>query len=428
MSAAVASPAAELSLKTPPPLPTAKPKQKVQKQAQLKQKHDGNCICAVCECGRHKLCQPVRVSEGKLDGHTEYHDNYLKYGVGKPPKGKPNLQNLAVGGDFYGSTENREKYTPHTLPHTQPIRKAQAYAPNPGQFTSITTQRHDYPAWPGVRPPTKKERPVWVSTSGAFEGATTTRESYKTPKVPPGTGGRVRRNVEWVKPDTVFDASSTNKHDYRLWPTPPRPKGRMAPPYTAGVDDRDFKSTTGATYTQHDIPKTVSAKRPVTVPAPTRFEGTTTTQEAFRKWDVAPPPRREKAAYTPSGDKFDGHTTYNNTYTPKALPPHTLQKPSYTFTPTPFSGTSTHRTDFTPLPYSRPKDFRPNLAYVPVNDDRDFLSTMRKEHTPKSAPVCPAREWMEEGVDRVRGRDGHVYLGEVEREVGERGREVWVEA
>ncbi|KAJ3054266.1 hypothetical protein HK097_002251 [Rhizophlyctis rosea] len=62
-------PGVTIASSAPPALPN-KAKQKVPKQAELKQLHDGNCICSVCECGRHKLCQPIRKTEGKLDGHT----------------------------------------------------------------------------------------------------------------------------------------------------------------------------------------------------------------------------------------------------------------------------------------------------------------------------------------------------------------------
>jgi hypothetical protein len=32
--------------------------------------HDDHCISTVCTCGRHKLCKPVHLAEGKIESRT----------------------------------------------------------------------------------------------------------------------------------------------------------------------------------------------------------------------------------------------------------------------------------------------------------------------------------------------------------------------
>ncbi|KAL2918009.1 hypothetical protein HK105_202423 [Polyrhizophydium stewartii] len=66
--------------------------------------HDGNCICAVCSCGRHRMCKPVKISDAPLDAHTEYCDNFTNFPL-EVRRGRPAPQELTVGGEFHGSTE-----------------------------------------------------------------------------------------------------------------------------------------------------------------------------------------------------------------------------------------------------------------------------------------------------------------------------------
>ncbi|KAJ3297939.1 hypothetical protein HK104_011339 [Borealophlyctis nickersoniae] len=306
------------------------------------------------------------------------------------------------------------------------------YIPNAGSFSSATTQREDYPAWPVVSGPQKKERPQWISTSGDFEGTTTNKSDYKEFGVQPRYQ---RKPQEYVKPDTTFDGVSTQANDYRSWPVPPRPTGRQCPPYLPPPDDREFKSTTSATYIGHQLPKTASmAPRPMIPPA-TKFEGTTTTSEAFQKWSIPPRETKPKAAYTPNKSPLESHTTCKryiadrralaleitrfvladgDTFQPKTAERFFRPQPVYHANEAKFEGTSTHRTDFQGTgKVQREADFRPRATYLPHADDRDFLTTTRAQHSPKQIPHCPAADWIP--LERERHSDGHMYLAESSR-------------
>eukprot|EP00842_Homolaphlyctis_polyrhiza_P004609 jgi/Hompol1/5149/HPOL_001895-RA len=363
-----------------------------------------NCICAVCTCGRHKLCKPVTTSNAPLDAHTEYCDHFQKFPL-EVRRGRPAPQELNVGGEFYGSTENREKFVLHPLPPRMKPRK-EMYAPNDSTLDSVTTQRQDYRPWPGIAPPKRKEREPWVSTSGTFDGATTTKTDYVGFPLPPHY---VRHQQPYVKSDVRFEGMSTQTEDFKKWEVTNIPTRRKpAAPPTINQEDRDFTSTTAASYIGHQVKRElVRAPQTRTTDGSGKFEAVSTTKEAYKVWELPPRYQRHKAEYHPSSAGFDGMTTYKDTFQVKSAERYVHPTPVYVPNESKFEGTSTHKSDFLPTgSIVRRSDFRPRNVYVPSVDDRDFVSTTRGQHNEKPLPHCEAGDWIKTGVETH--KDGHI--------------------
>ncbi|KAJ3258718.1 hypothetical protein HK103_003312 [Boothiomyces macroporosus] len=368
--------------------------------------HEEKCICNVCTCGRHKLCKPVHLTDAHIDAHTEYGDHFLSYPT-QVVRGKPAPQELSVGGDFYGSTENREKFVLHALgPRYQIVKPA--YQPNTAKLESLTTQRDNYQPWPGVTPPKRRQQPKWQSTSGTFDGTTTTKSDYVEMELP---AKYVRKQQPYVKSEDKMDSVSTQGADYKPWQVtsiPTRRKTIAAPP--RGPEDRDFRSTTDASYVAHQPTRElVKAPQNLTTDHNSKFEGSSTAKDAYQAWQIPPRYQRHRAKYTPSTAEFNGDTTYSNTYVPKTAERYIHPTPTYVPNMSKFEGKSTNKSDYmSPGKQSRVVDFSPRNVYVPTADDRDFLSTTRRQHDPKPLAQCEASQWM--GQPRQHARDGHVHL------------------
>ncbi|KND02293.1 uncharacterized protein SPPG_02768 [Spizellomyces punctatus DAOM BR117] len=370
-------------------------------------KHEEKCICAVCTCGRHKLCKVARTVEGHLDAHTEYGDNYVKYQTERRLRGKAHPQQLSIGGDFYGSTENREKFVAHAFPPQMPPKKV-VYARNDAPFDSTTTQKHDFPAWPITTVSSMRPKANHIENTAKFDGQTTNRRDFRPFEL---QSRPFRKAADYLKPNTRFEGVTTHDADYRAWPVPPPAKSREVASYVSPTEDREFKSTTGATYVGHQLPRSSlsMAPRQAYVVSPVKFEGVTTNRDSFRRWTLPTKEPKKKAIYTPNQSVFQDSTTYHDNYQPKTVERLLRIVPKYQAVPTKFDATSTHRLDYQPPAHqTREADFRPRATYNPQHDDRDWGTTMRSQYTPKPIPRCPAVPWMP--LERERHDDGHVYL------------------
>ncbi|KAJ3153830.1 hypothetical protein HDU89_008694 [Geranomyces variabilis] len=368
--------------------------------------HAEQCICAVCTCGKHKLCKVPQHVDSHLDAHTEYGDNYLKYSSGPRTRGKAHPQQLDwKGGAFEGSTENREKYVSHRVDPRSAPAKVQ-YSRNDAPFDGSTTSKTDYPAW-AVSPIQQRRPQAEYVNSGKFDGQTTNKLSYQTPELAPRS---FHKAAEYMKPTTKFSDETTNHSDYRAWKVAPHANAHPPAKHVDIAEDRDFRSTTSAAYTGDQLPRGIPvAPRQPYMPNPVKFEGTTTNTDSFRHWDLPPPNQRAKAAYVPNTSHFDDATTYKSNYQPKSVERTARTQLAYQAPSTKFEGLSTHHADFvSPGRQTRELDFRPRVAYNAVGDDRDWLTTMRSQYTEKPIAKCPAVDWMP--AERERHNDGHVYL------------------
>ena len=194
----------------------------------------------------------------------------------------------------------------------------------------MTTQIQDYQSWPGVTPPKRRQQAKWQSTSGTFDGTTTTKSDYVEMPLPTHF---VRQQQKYVKSEDKMDGISTQSTDYKNWgvlSVPTRRKATQAPPQTS--EDRyvytlfsnliitysDFKSTSIASYVGHTLNRQlVKAPQTLTTDVKTKFEGSSVAKDAYKQWALPPRYQRHKAEYTPSPAAFDATTNYKVTFVPK---------------------------------------------------------------------------------------------------------------
>ncbi|KAI8910324.1 hypothetical protein EDD86DRAFT_275398 [Gorgonomyces haynaldii] len=349
-----------------------------------------------CTCGKHKVNKAENVSDAPLETATEYSDHYHPVKI-EVRRGKAAPQELTVGGEFYGSTENREKYKVLAIPPRYQIAKP-VYQPDPAKLESMTTQRANFQPHLNVQPPKRRERPQWQSTSGTFNGASTTKTDYTQFPLPPHY---VHPHPPYVKSEAKMEGVSTQNEDYKPWEIKNVPTRRKpAVPASISSEDRDFKSTTNASYVYHQVhTERVRAPQTRTTDSSVKMEGVSTTKEAYKSWELPPHYKRHLPEYVPNPAPLDGTSTYKGTYVPKTAKVYVHPTPVYVPNEAKFEGQSTNKTDFLPTgKIVRPKDYAPRNQYAAVSDDRDFVSTTRGAFVPKQLPQCPAVEWMDNPV------------------------------
>ncbi|KAJ3211394.1 hypothetical protein HDU82_005958 [Entophlyctis luteolus] len=209
-------------------------------------------------------------------------------------------------------------------------------------------------------------------------------------KAPMGEHKRQRPQAQYVPNTAKFDGLSSHKEAYQSWPVTSKPVGKHYQPFVALKDDRDFKSTTAAAYIDHPFDGRAESKGPVFFlpPSDAKFEGETTSQDAYRQWTIKPRERRSKAAYVANKSPFPTETTYTVSFQPKAIQngegrPSKFGPAYLPVASCKFEGISTHKADYLPTTSDqliKAVDFAPKSGFVYHKDDRDFITTSKKAH------------------------------------------------
>lgn len=354
--------------------------------------HAGSCQMGTCSCGDHQICKKTEAELGYSAGTcTEYVANYMEWPLEGRVRGKPLIQQLSVGGEFTGVTENQEKFVTHPIPPVFVTQKA-VWKGTDLPFDGTTTQRTDFPAWEiSARHP--REKPEWISSSGKFDSQTTSKTDFRDMGLQP----RFLRKPQLYIPNTAkFDGMSSHREAFQSWPVSDKPVGRHHDKYLPLKDDRDFKSTSAAAYVDHPMDAQFSEQK--TPPPPhhyssnPKFEGQTTSQDAYRKWNTQPRERRAKVEWVPNRSKFPSETTYTDNFKAKvasSCDQVRISKYGPTYNPVvscKFDSVSTHTADYLPTGnVQKLADFAPKKRYVHQKDDRDFITSSRKAHDLKSA-------------------------------------------
>ncbi|KAJ1551128.1 hypothetical protein HK096_002989 [Nowakowskiella sp. JEL0078] len=344
---------------------------------------------------KHKICRPERSINGHLESSSEYRTNYIQYPPATRVKHIPNSELQVVGGTFDSITEHQDLYVPHKpLPH--PLNRTSAWVQNSGRFESVTTQRSDFPVWPNVCPPPPRERRKWYPSAGEFTSKTTNKTDFSDP-------GKQKRYI-YKSPTHIpngykFDYLTSHQSDYIGNQKAERPALHRSNKFIRTPDNRDFQSTTKSAY------KDVFPNQPVG----DEFRASTTTEQAFQKWNLSPCDLERRETSVKTNIPFDSVTTYNDTFHPKTVkfkreesiydkpqPPSNIQ----------FDSTSTQRADykFNELPevfYQK----QPKKVYVSANENREFVTSTQFNHGFKPLPHCDAG--MIADMSRERETDGH---------------------
>ena len=145
------------------------------------------------------------------------------------------------------------------------------------------------------------------------------------------------------------------------------------------------------------------------IPVAEKFVATTSSKLDYLKWTLPPKYERPKAVYVYNNTPFVKKTEYRDTFISKKTNKYVHVMPPYVPNDAKFEAKSTHKNDFnSPGSIKKTEDYRPRNKYIPVTDNRDFITTTKGSLDEKTLPPCPASQWMKE--QRSIHADGHVYL------------------
>jgi len=122
------------------------------------------------------------------------------------------------------------------------------------------------------------------------------------------------------------------------------------------------------------------------------FEGVTTNQHDFRKWNARPPKIMTKQHNRDNQpDERDFGTEFSQQFGHKVVAPRKSRAPQEKRPrPLPFTGTTTNRDNYKRWGVIEPAEsVMPTRSYRPRADDRDFISEARGEYTEKPFDIRP---------------------------------------
>jgi hypothetical protein len=130
----------------------------------------------------------------------------------------------------------------------------------------------------------------------------------------------------------------------------------------------------------------------------------------YQSWTLPEKWVRPKQEYIPSPGPLESATNYRVAYTTKTAEKAQSMAPKHQAIESGrFEGVSTNKSDYQPiLNVSKREDFRPRLKYEQIHDDRDFMSTTKKEHDSKPLPRCAVNDLIKDGKNLV-NKEGHLY-------------------
>lgn len=311
-----------------------------------------NCLCELCNCGRHHCPKDPK--------HTQHYDH---------------LQ-----------TNYQDTYTGKTGERMKSQKPPSNYRPG-GKFEGNSTQQADFKPLPYGRVPIMRPKQTKI-TGQPFQGKTMYSESYMGVKGEQPKPHIMKSNLHTG--GTRFDGNSTQQRDY----VPHSLSGRQAPfkPHdnqTGHVEDRDFHTEKSSNYVANSVgPRQKSYAPKNTTEFGKPFYGRSTQQHDFvphsRSGRQAPfKPRNNQEDV---GEDRDFRTEKASNFTAKSAGPRlaSFKPKNTTVTGTKFQGRSTQQADFVPhRGDARQAPFRPHDHQHAENEDRDFQTEKTANYIPK---------------------------------------------
>ena len=237
---------------------------------------------------------------------------------------------------FVGRSTAHDSYPQH---RNQSRRPYQAAAPAAERialpFVGSTTSRDAYRAWP-IEPKAQPE-PASAREGLPFDGGSTTHADYPQHEI----AARSQAAVPVARRTMAFEGSTTSREDFREWPlqqverpTPGAARPRIGLPF-------EGTSTAHADYPAHELPRRPEPPPKKEMLDPQTFQGSTTSQDAYRAWPVEPRAQQEPASAR-KGLPFDARSSSRDDYCRHALPTRPVAlPPAEPPAPLRFEGTTT---------------------------------------------------------------------------------------
>jgi hypothetical protein len=172
------------------------------------------CVCTICECGKHHCPLHGNVKPSPFDGNSRYREDYPAHPL--KPRDRPKLARAAQSAPA-DPDQFKSKYTEDFIAHgTAPAKsmKPKSSVPFSGPFEGTTTNRAEH----GPKPMTNKAArrpPSPPKLSAPFEGTTTNRDLHRPfPEAKPRDSMAPSQRKMVTAP---FDGLTQYKQDY-----PPR--------------------------------------------------------------------------------------------------------------------------------------------------------------------------------------------------------------
>ena len=178
-----------------------------------------------------------------------------------------------------------------------------------------------------------------------------------------------------------LDDLTINHKDYVRWDVLPDIVKKKND-YIPLDEDRDFQSTSAASYLPHKA-KLNQAKAPTMyTPNNLKLDDMTTQKHDYLEWPLQDRYVRPNT-YIPNNLPFDGDTTYHDNYQPKNSRVERYQRPKYFPNTAKLDGTTTNKTDYDRKFGLPSESCKPKYNYSCDPDDRDFNTINGLNYTPK---------------------------------------------
>ncbi|PAA70345.1 hypothetical protein BOX15_Mlig005683g1 [Macrostomum lignano] len=336
------------------------------------------CICKLCNCGRHKCKlhpnRPASNRTGRPCGYTEYAQKYAPH----PPQPmqtscKPANKPIRNGNDpMTDETTNRVDFVPHPLERPR-LHQHEPYRPASGTIDATTVYQREYTEKRGERAAAVKREPRRAN-AGEFQGEPTYARDYRKWELPERFSGQGRPS-QWEPSRESFGGVPTYQTDF-VAHSDARPPASCKPAEAAKTSQSPLEDVTD--YRQSYVPHQLERRRAKEV------------QD------------RQKPAVP-----FEGVTTFARDYTPKAGGSRTLVKPSAQAyaSNAPFEEDTTHKLDYKAWELSRPFVHK-NEPYAPPEGAIEGTTSYVRDY-----PAHPAREKVGYLKREPRGRPSGPFEG-----------------
>ena len=252
-------------------------------------------------------------SAGTFDGRTGYRDEYVKHAM-KPPTPKPPVEYKANPAKLDGTTNYKNDFVAKTSGKTVSCKPEGGGYRSDAPFQSDTTQRGDYVKWPAEKP-FIRDSDLYSKPVGEMQFSTTAASAFnRKPLAKVSTARPPPRASEPAK----FAGNTNYADDFKRWPLMPGQGAQGAGPPTYRPPEAPFVGNTSyaENFVGHrGVPHAKCMKPdngPSTDPAP--FQGGTEyRQEFIRKQAQACPAallQGDAAGFTYAEESAAGHKLY----------------------------------------------------------------------------------------------------------------------
>jgi len=251
-----------------------------------------------------------RPSGAKFNAIPTYSHDYQPWGAKKPDRPGPLRQWNPPQTKMDIETTFKRDYPGKYQPVRESMKPPHARVGSDVPIESNTTQRHDFIAHQLERRTLKSPKPYQAPTVPMEALTTMTRSFNEKPR-------SVRESLKPPHPIPKADApmagDTVQKSDY-IPHQLQKPHRHQQPAYQPPQGKMNLQTSSGVAYVEKKGLPATAIKPPNRPNQGGAFEGNTNYMKEFQPWGVVREKYEDKRAYVQNPAKFDGATTFNQTY------------------------------------------------------------------------------------------------------------------